>query len=305
MALEQLVDCFNVAIGACDIARGGTFTRSMSRQDIVSQGDAVPGDYAIDGGPVNIQVNLTAQDPLVVPTVLGLSFPAVVTATGRLKNAATYRKHGVSHGVLTAASLDLVDLSPGTCSFNFQNRAVAESDTLDDEAPTAVGSAAGLVSRNTTIRIVAATFTPKGGVAINVLGLSRVSWSAQAMVVPTTISPGSGTNFVDAVDIVGWRVSGTLTMLDTALTGQLSAAQCLAGQVRGDLAVRCRQSSYAEAAAPPTDQIVTFKYLKLKNPSEGLQTKSDGTGSLQFDALLRDGVTLKPIGELVTVADAE
>lgn len=300
MALEQLVDCFNAKIGSTAIARGGSFDRRITQEDIVVASDAVDGDYSIDDGPVDIACSLDAQDPLIVPTVLALSFPLAVEATGRLKTTTTYRKHGVAHGLLTGVDMTITDKAPGSCRFDFRNRAVSASNTIDDEAPTAAGSAPTLVSRATTIRIVSGSFTPAGGSAIPILGLSQVTWRAQAMLNQEVVTPGSG--FIDAVDVCGWRLSGGLTVSDTALATLLSALQNLGNQIRGTLAVVCRVSGQAEAASPPANQTLTWICAKLKNPSESLKSKSDAAGNLVFNQILRDGATLKTLAQMLTAA---
>jgi len=300
MAVETLVDCFNASIGATSIARPTTFDRMITQEEIVSASDAVSGDYSIDDGPYDIRASLAAQDPLVVPTVAALSFPAAVEATGRLKGTSTYRTHGIARGVLTGIQMDLVDRQAGSCRFDFINSADSASDTLDDEAPTTTGSAPSLVSRATTIRILSATFTPTGGVASPIYGITRVTWNAAAIVNANLVSPGS--NFVDAVDVAGWRITGRIELLDTSLSESLSAAEALAASVRGTLAVSCRVSGQAEAASPPADVTVTMNLLKFRNPRESLATKADGTVSLDFNAILRADTTLKTIGEMISAA---
>lgn len=300
MALEQLVDCFNAKIGSTAIARGGSFDRRITQEDIASQSDAVDGDYSIDDGPVDIAGTMEAQDPLIVPTVLGLTFPLAIEAHGRLKSTTTYRKHGIAHGLLTGVSLNITDKAPGSCTFEFRNRAVSGSNSIDDEAPTAAGSAPTLVSRATTIRIVSASFTPTGGSAIAIYGLSALTWRAQARINQEVVTPGS--MYVDAVDVMGWGLSGTLTVSDTALATLLSALQNLGNQIRGTLAVVCRVSGQAEAAVAPSNQTLTFICAKLKNPAESLKSKNDAGGNLVFNQILRDGATLKTLAQMLTVA---
>lgn len=298
MAYQSIVDCYGTAIGAVPIARGGTFRRQVSRPAIESAGGYVGGLHSIDRGPYSIVAQLDAQDPLIVPTVAALTWPAAVTASGRVKAAATYQSLGVANAVLSQVSMTFDDKAAGACSFAFRTRAASTS--LATEAPTAVAATPTGVARATTVRILSATFTPVGGSPISVPGITRLTWQAQPTLMGDNMAPGS--DYEDAVDNGGWRITGSVDGLDRQIVSSLPMPLYLGGLARGTLALVCRASGQDEAASPPANQTITFNYLKFHDTDESLRSKQDAAGSLQFDQLLRTGVTPLALSAMIAVA---
>lgn len=301
MALEMIVDCYDTYIGATQIARGGSFRRRISRPPITAAGDFVGGDFSIDRGPWSIAGELQAQDPLIVPTVAALSGPQAVKATGRIKAGSTYRYLGIARAILTAVSMEVSDNAPGTASFSFRNRAATGiGTTLAAEAPTSAASTPTTSTRSGTVKILSATFTPTGGAAVTLPGVTKVSWRAQAIEMGKPQAAGS--DFEDAVDLGGWRISGSIDLDDMEIVSSLPMPLYLASLVRGSFAFVCRASGQDESGSPPANKTITLPYLKFHDTDEGLATKGDTTASVQFDQLLRNGATPLALSQMIAVA---
>jgi hypothetical protein len=286
MSLEQLVDCFNAVIGATSIGKAQTFSRRLTRTVIASRGDAVAGDFSRDGGVAGLSAELNAQDPLILPTVLALSFPQAVYCTGRLKNAATYRKMGVLNAILTGFGMQLRDNQAGSCSFGFRNRFPVDSvwpTALATQMPTAAGIAAANVERQTIVRILSdCTFTPDGGSPVSLPGIAEVTLSGRAMLASAMSSPAS--LYEDAVDVLGWSIDGSITLLDQEIVSSLLLNATLQGQYRGTLAISCRPAGYSEAEV--SDTVISIAGVGFFDNSDSLATKDDAGGTVGFDVLL-------------------
>jgi hypothetical protein len=266
----------------------------------VSNGDFVGGDFSIDRGPWSITGDMSAQDPLAVPLVAALSGTQLVQGVGRMKAGVSFTAIGIAHALVNSLGMDIADNAAGNATFGFKNRANA-STTLALEAPTALVSAPTVANtRATTIKILSAVFTPVGGNAITVPGVTRFSFKADAIEMGDAMAPGS--EFEDATDFGGWRISGSIDHKDFEIGSSVSMSEALAGALRGTLVLTCRVSGQDEAATPPANVVLTFNHLKFHDLSESFATKGDGSASIQFDQLLRTGATPLPLSSMITAA---
>ena len=304
MAVEHLVDCTEMMIGATQLARPESADFSIEPNEVESASDAVYGAYENDITYYDLKASLNTQDPLAAGIVAALTDAYAIAAQGQLANAVTYRSLSILHGVLTGLSIDLVDNQPGKLRADFQNRAASATATLADEYAGAAGSAPTLVNRRGTIRIQAAssTFTPDGGDPVILEGLERVNWQAQADV-DARSSPGA--KCVDLVTVMGWRVRGNIALGDKSLTTTQTLAATLAVLARGALAVQCRVTGFGSEATTPADAIITLDRVKFGGGGEGLRTKGPGTGNLSFGGILRAANNdLLALADMVAVTEA-
>ncbi|HUT12914.1 MAG TPA: hypothetical protein VMY42_20630 [Thermoguttaceae bacterium] len=307
MALELLVDCNNMAIGAIPIARPETAEFPIEPNELEAASNAVFGPYENDTTFYTLRAVLTAQDPLIVGTVAALTDAQVVSAEGQLANTATYRKLGLQHGVLTSLNLDIVDNQQGRTRFEFLNRAPSPTATIADEYAGVAGSAPTLVDRKGTIRIIAASsaFTPDGGSPITLDGLQRLNWQATAILADGDMRSSPGALLVDQVTIAGWRVLGTIGFGDKSLATTQTLAAQLAVAVRGTLVVRVRLTGFAGESPAPTDYLITMQRIKFGRMGESLRTKQPGSGDLGFSAILRAAnQSLLGLGDMISAVQA-
>lgn len=303
MASELLVDCFNVSVGATQLARVNSAEFVDDVITVKSAGGDIPGDFADDVVAYDLSASLNTEDPIIVPTVAAIVAPSAIEATGLLVNtASTYRKHTLTHGVLVGIDLTLEDMKAGTANFQFRNQAAAAA-TLPTEHPVAAGVAPVVPTRRGTTRILAAgsQFTPDGGAAMPIVGWQRVSWRAQAIVADG--EPDGGSLFVDQVTVVGWRITGSIAIKDQSLAAASTLGQRLTIAGRGTLTAVAQVTGRYDEAVVPADQTFVLERVKFTKVTSGFAAKGKGTVSVEFNALLKDaaGAALT-LAEMLTVA---
>ena len=207
--IEKLVDCFDTWIGDVQVARGGSFSRTVEQDDIESWGDGVAGAQAIDSGPISIAAELRCADPIIVPDVAALSWPVLVAASERVKNTATLRRLGIAHAMLTDMSMTINENAAGEATFSFRNRAVLGAvTTLAAEAPASTPASMTVPSSRNTIKILSATFTPVGGSEIPIRGMTKFAWQFAGKPMGSTATPGSDID--DSIDVGNLKFSGSI-----------------------------------------------------------------------------------------------
>jgi len=303
MASERLISVYAQKIGTTDIGRPIDASYRATRQKIESRSDGTLGPHGRDRGPWAISCSLGCEDPTAVPTVLALSYPLAVEAAGRLVNAGAYRKFAVAHGVLTGFALNLAELAAGDVRFDLQNQGLNASTALSDELTVAAGSAPPGTSRHGTIRFAKTghSFTPDGGDAVTIPGITRLSYTARADV---RAGADTGSAVIDELDIFGWLISGSLTFGDMSITSELSLAEYLATLCTGTLVVQLALTGKTTDQTPPTDKVFTFARIKFDDPDERLTSRQEGVATANFDALLLDAEGAEmTIAQMITCED--
>ena len=301
--MPTLVDCFNCAVGEQQIARGVSFQRQYRFERLTSQSEAGPGDHSDDKGACDISCRIEAQDPLILPTILALTYPQLVGASGKVKGGTTYNRWRVLHAMLNEFSLSIEDGRPGTCSFGFRNRAtrgtaytVANRKIEMPNAVTAVGPIVPTLP--TTIRILSGSFTPLGGGATSLDGITRLTLSGRARESGEVSWPGA--EFVDDLHYDAWEITGTVDFKDKTLTNGELVADYLGSLLRGTLTVVCKPTGSSEGAV--TNRTITIGQMDFSEGADNLRTKDDAEGPLSFGVLLKSGDTYLSPAEVIGVA---
>lgn len=270
MGSERLVDLSHVAMGAVVLGVPMSAGYRAVAEVIRGGGDNLVGDQRTDRGPWDLTGDVSAEDPLSVPTVAALTDSFAFAASGRVSGAATLRKFTLAHAVLTGIQLRIPDRQRATVSYNVRNRAAAAS-ALADEIAIAVGTARALATRGRPIRFATgATFTPDGGSAVTLGGLMDFSWSAAGQV---AADADTGSVCIDQLDVTGWQISGSLATRDQTIVDgtALTLTEHLATLGRGTLAIPLVLAGQGDET-PPTNSTMTVQRVQFTGTSGQHQT---------------------------------
>jgi hypothetical protein len=307
MAIETLVDITKCGIGAVAVG-GATQVTIGDESRRVRTGDSGGLTRAVDTVLTEIKASIQAQDPLAVPLVLALSGAQSIVVGGRLVNAGTYRDYTMDTSVLTGFGLEIADGQPGTCNFDLQNRAAADSDALSDELAVAAGTLQAIRTRANLIRILAtAAFTDDASTALTLAGIERFSYRATPEFVHVASSNQAAQNawnLADQVDVSPyWQISGSLTLRDTTIASAQAVGQQLVALRRGTLVLPCQVSGFDSGASAPADSTVTFQRIKFHSCRTSLRSKAAGAQDIGFDAVQVSAANaIVAIASMITVA---
>lgn len=278
----QLVDLNTCAIGAVTIARGtrATFASNVTKVTSQTNGRA----KRIDGVYAAPTARIEAEDPLSLPSVLALAAGETVKAGGRVASSApaAYSDVSLLNCVLTGFGLNIRDNAPGTCSYDFQNRAPYGS-TLPQQLLMAAGARQGRIAREGIIRILSAEFEDDASETLPLPGFLGINLNARVQGVSVACTPGGV--IADLVDLTdGWDGGGGVNLGDSSISATQALASQLAAMRRGTLTLSCQVSGQASGAAAPANKLVYFHRLKFWPPSASLQAGPNPAGwDLEFD----------------------
>lgn len=307
--MHQLVDITKCSWGGTAIARATDVGVQIEDQRVQHNAGTLIGPSAIDTVQRGVRATVSAEDPLVLPTLLGVAgLIGTLVAGGRVVNSTTYEDLTLLRCLLVGFGLRITDQQPGSLSLSLQNRAT-EGSELSDELSIATGSKQAFSTRRNTIRIRAeAEFVDDASAELSLPGIESVSVDAapqSLLVACTNPASGSNHNLCDVVDAMDWLFTGSLTLRDQTIASALTTAERLSNLNRGTFTMPCQVSKFADGAAPDPDKILTFERIKFHSPRRTYRTKGFAAVEVPFDQMLLavDGSTEKTLAQMIAITE--
>lgn len=285
----RLIDVFDLKIGSTQLAGAESLSIVQEFATVSADNDGYQGQAEEDKTRYMATAELGFQDLITLDDAIA-AFEAAVSATvsGRGKTvgvlaggAGSYHKFTMNRMLLAGANFSIGNGLGGayaTAGLSLVNAPAPASTDPSAEIAIAVETAA--ITHSTAKRGVSLVSAVHGG-SLTPVGVEALTWRLQGKVEKAA---GDG-DFGEAVEVVGYTISGTLSFKDHTIGSSQTIAQRLIAGGRGALVCSYKQSGGG------SNGTITLNNLQFKRDSTTLAARRMGVVQVDFSQQWSSGST--------------